>query len=403
VGVLTRRMAALQQAAAAAAGEARVTTTRALPVMKTPGTGRGRPLESAIFSTPGNMTSSFDTTGLDFSAIQGQRSGHFQDIEQGTDDQLTTPFTEQVLAHHLRVLSRTGLVRETAGDMAQTPLWYVPATTPLQTVPIPAGAALATGMAGGMAQSPLTGPVTAPLQTAPALAGSGLVTGMAGGMVHPSVFGPVSTPLQTIPMTNVGLVSRMAGGVAQSAAAGPATKPPQTIPRADLPLFTSLTYVDEVEEARSAMGGSRASRNARSKHHQHKASSLGSSKASELKAELRAELNAELSAELTMMKMAMAEMQARMAGNQDVTNTVPKVVFTPQPQQPIVPTLQNDVVMLGQTTNELMKTGGDAQEDRHSTSQRRTRDWVNQHGLQDVVMKSGQAGTQSRGCSRKLC
>jgi hypothetical protein len=94
---MTRRMAALQQAAAAgvAAGETQVTTTRALPVMKTPGIGRGRPLESAIFSTPGNMTSSFDTTGLDFSAIQGQMSGHFQDIEQGADDQLTTPFTER--------------------------------------------------------------------------------------------------------------------------------------------------------------------------------------------------------------------------------------------------------------------------------------------------------------------
>jgi hypothetical protein len=92
-------------------------------------------------------------------------------------------------------------------------------------------------------------------------------------------------------------------------------------------MLASLIYVNEVEEARSAMGGSRASRNARSKHPQHNASSLGSSKASELKAELRAELSAELSAELTVMKMAMAEMQARMANNEDVTETVPKVVF----------------------------------------------------------------------------
>jgi hypothetical protein len=144
-------------------------------------------------------------------------------------------------------------------------------------------------------------------------------------MAHPSVFGPVSTPLQTILMTDVGLVARMAGGVAQSTVAGSATKPPQTIPRADLPLFASLTYVDEVQEARSAMGGSKASRNARSKHPQHNASSLGSSKASELKAELRLELNAELSAKLTVMKMTTAEMQARMSTNQHVTETVPGV------------------------------------------------------------------------------
>jgi hypothetical protein len=121
--------------------------------------------------------------------------------------------------------------------------------------------------------------------------------------VHLFVFGPVSTPLQTIPITNVGLVTRMTGDVLQSTVAGPENKPSQTIPRADSSLFTSLTYVDEVQEARSALDGSRASVYARSKHFQHKASSLGSSQASEFTAELRAELNAELSPELMVMKI----------------------------------------------------------------------------------------------------
>lgn len=51
-------------------------------MMKTPGAERSRPLESTIFSTLGDLTSSFDSTGPDFSKILGQMSGHLQDIEQ---------------------------------------------------------------------------------------------------------------------------------------------------------------------------------------------------------------------------------------------------------------------------------------------------------------------------------
>jgi hypothetical protein len=49
-GVMTRRMAALQQAAAAgvAAGETQVMTTRVWPLIRTPGVRSGRSLERKI-------------------------------------------------------------------------------------------------------------------------------------------------------------------------------------------------------------------------------------------------------------------------------------------------------------------------------------------------------------------
>jgi hypothetical protein len=159
VGVMTRRMAALQQAAAAGvvAEETQVMTTRGWPLMRTPGVGSGTPLDQKISSTPGNLTSLLNAVGVDFLAAQRQMSERFEDAEMA-DDKFTAPFREEVLAHRLRVLSRTGLVRGTAGDMVQAPLWYVPATTPPQTMPMLAEAALVAEMAGGMEQSSLTGP-----------------------------------------------------------------------------------------------------------------------------------------------------------------------------------------------------------------------------------------------------